>query len=752
MTYLDDESCSNRLELTCIDTHTGVTAPQRVGFMGYAAIPGAEHMFDLSLSRSIAYARATGCKTINILAGCPGSSPIIQQAIHAYIINQDVGYVSQHIKTYLQSTHPSHAAVFSASQTLPAARDSQTSQNPLPPASLAFDHAYTSSSAVEAAWSRLIPSHMLNQHPATCGSLSGLSAILKQMILSTLVRNLREASRRILSELDDSVFMVLEPNSDVIDVFSPFSSSTYVGSGSSEYKDADFPNLSRLPCPPSSVAEVAGLLSYALPSFFHVIEALVSADVSNCGVIFDTFHVYRIHGPLHELFSSLFSLIRHVTLSNVSYSQVLLPSRELSGALSPGQTTEVKSSLNSPPGSSTIVSPTTGDASKSFGSPSTSSFQLAPVQFAYRSSLESGVINMASFLTLMQSMGYVGWSSLTFTPETPLDGGVGTLGSSSFSLSRHQHNIAVTGRVSQFHSDLALSLSVNPGSAAAHTMANYLNHVSTWLRDASRLPPRPDKSKNKDKEKEKDPTAAALQTWYLTTRLRRFLSAGTLFACNGKQGKSYVLLGLDAKRHAWGPFFGRPDREDPSPEATAVRETTEESLGVLLSGNTLLAALTHSAFRLVFPASQLFMVNLGVMTASERDAVTQRFAAERDRRKKLEKSEQEVEEIQWFDASEFYKGLVLGKKATVPKLRKFFRSIFVKGMVEDPVIRDFVNKQPLRLLPVTELIKVMQQQQQQQQQAQIQSSGQSPTQGQGQGQGQTQAPQSLGIRSVSSPM
>ena len=62
---------TDALDCAMIETHLMHSSSSRPGYMGYAAVPGAEEAFDRSLTNTFAYARALNCKTISVLVGVP---------------------------------------------------------------------------------------------------------------------------------------------------------------------------------------------------------------------------------------------------------------------------------------------------------------------------------------------------------------------------------------------------------------------------------------------------------------------------------------------------------------------------------------------------------------------------------------------------------------------------------------------------------------------------------------------------------
>lgn len=167
-------------------------------------------------------------------------------------------------------------------------------------------------------------------------------------------------------------------------------------------------------------------------------------------------------------------------------------------------------------------------------------------------------------------------------------------------------------------------------------------------------------------------TKQNLNPWFASFQRKRHGSAGVLVACLGKQGKPYLLLGEDHKKgHLWGPFWGRPDKTDKGVEHTAVRETVEESLGVLAHPSVLYNALKHVDFHVKLPSGALFLVTLGVMSESEREAVVDKYRAARDQQAALSKYQREMTDVRWVDATELLRTLVLKKK---PQVRMIVKS------------------------------------------------------------------------------
>ena len=177
----------------------------------------------------------------------------------------------------------------------------------------------------------------------------------------------------------------------------------------------------------------------------------------------------------------------------------------------------------------------------------------------------------------------------------------------------------------------------------------------------------------------------------------------------GKQGRPYALLGQDHKKgNPWGPFWGRPDKDDRDAEWTAVRETLEESLGVIGDATLLYSALKNEGFHYKLGTVNLFLVHLGVMGVRERDAIVERYAQARDASlSKLTRCEAEVLAVQWVDMSDMYKQLMKGKgeKSDTVKLRGFFRRELVRAMEVDPVMQGFCEKQGIALRPLSELVQ-----------------------------------------------
>lgn len=682
-----DEESSYRLELTCLDTYTLVSNPNLMGYMGYAAVPGAEHMFRSSLNRTIEYAKITDCKTINVLVGCPRTSPLVQFILD---YNPDVSHEEFEVAflRFVGAMHPSFKGNYTE----------LVSPN------------YTPSRQCCDAWEILLPKNLLSQIPATCSEMTGRLAVVKKIILHTLVKNIQEASALVAKELGPTAYLTLEFHSDAMVIPSVFSS--YRSSSKKQKKN-------------TSNSVLTSLTNYYLTSIFHVIEALVKANVTNCGTIFDTFHMYQTHGSLQSIFTTLSPIVRHVQLSNISTckiryasptSSVSSPSSSENHQASEGKELEEanKTGLGLPPLAVAKTAPVVKDV------------VAVASEFVCRSPPGYGDLNLFRFMSFLDDIKYSGWTTLAYVPS---------LSSPEF------ESTSVSKK--KLHPLFLLAKQLSESSDSAHTaFTKATSALKTSDQQALLEALGANGVKQKSKSKKNDDiilTNLSLKDWYPSFRQRRHLSAGTLFACSGKQGRGYILLALDAKRGAWGPFYGRPDRTDADIETTAMRETTEESLGVLTSGNTLLLALKTPEYRRVFPGSHLFMVNLGVTSAVERETVVERFLMEKTRRNELDKSQQEVEKIAWFDVNEFYKVLVQGKKGDIPKLRKFFKSILISGMTSDVAIQNFFRKMPLEIAPLTELLRTQQQQYLQNSQGSVTSPP-------------SNSSQSYSLRSVSSPM
>ncbi len=96
-------------------------------------------------------------------------------------------------------------------------------------------------------------------------------------------------------------------------------------------------------------------------------------------------------------------------------------------------------------------------------------------------------------------------------------------------------------------------------------------------------------------------TRAGLRPWFPSYQRKRHGSAGILFVSSGKNGKPYLLLGQSHKSgHAYGLFWGRPDKADKDQEWTAVREASEETLGVIATPNLLYSALKNEGYVAIY--------------------------------------------------------------------------------------------------------------------------------------------------------
>uniref|UniRef100_A0A0A9W7E9 Uncharacterized protein n=1 Tax=Lygus hesperus TaxID=30085 RepID=A0A0A9W7E9_LYGHE len=153
------------------------------------------------------------------------------------------------------------------------------------------------------------------------------------------------------------------------------------------------------------------------------------------------------------------------------------------------------------------------------------------------------------------------------------------------------------------------------------------------------------------------------------------LSAGILYICNDKDGAPYILLALDKKREEWGPLYGRPDDDDIDLEWTAVRESDEESLGVLVDRHILYKVLKNPQYRLRVQNSGLFVVSFGTISNDERQLFVKQFEKELDFRREqstLTKSESEVTRIMWVDIHKLITNMRKGKSLKGIKLRSHF--------------------------------------------------------------------------------
>jgi hydroxypyruvate isomerase len=678
----DEAGGTDDLECVCIGTHLPHTSPSRPGYMGFAAVPGAEQAFDQSLTKTFAYARALRCKNINVLCGVPqaglpaaasaaaarplglsvspshphaglntrpGShggdsspdSPIGADASPAPGMRSTAGTVDEDATiapaagspifsgaaTSLTSPGPSAAAAgaggsaaaatpvvhgtlhYSASGVAPhaaaGAAPAAAVSAPVSPASAAAAAADSAAVAVSAAAAagagtgvfsppaaglalsppgaasaasagalspvaststaaaaaaarieagdaktRQLLRHLLPPHLAAllkaahtaalspcqraltgdtaasaaavaaaaafAGAAASVSASVDDAAFATLVANLQHASRRAKAELGPGYVLLLEPVSDVP--------------------------------------------GYWLDSLYKALRVIAHVDCDNVALLFDCYHVQRLHGNVTELLLGLLPLVRHVQ-----------------AASSP-----------------------------------------------HRREIDRGELNYMYVLRQLDRAGYQGWCGLEYAPT----GGK---------------------------------------------------------------------------------TKQNLQPWFATFQRRRHGSAGILVACVGKQGKPYLLLGEDHKKgRLWGPFWGRPDKTDKDVEHTAVRETVEESLGCLAPPSILYNALKHADFHVTLPSAALFLVSLGVLSAGDREAYVERYRAAREapEQRQLSKVQQEMTELRWVDATELLRTYVLKKKGPEDfqlKLRPFFRRDLVSAMETMPVVRGFCERKGLALRPISEM-------------------------------------------------
>jgi len=82
LTLLQDDSRTEPLELACLGMYVAQTDdPSALGFMGYAAVPGFEKQFREDFQTTLKYAKALNCRNINIFTGIPHYAFIPQAQI-----------------------------------------------------------------------------------------------------------------------------------------------------------------------------------------------------------------------------------------------------------------------------------------------------------------------------------------------------------------------------------------------------------------------------------------------------------------------------------------------------------------------------------------------------------------------------------------------------------------------------------------------------------------------------------------------
>lgn len=186
-------------------------------------------------------------------------------------------------------------------------------------------------------------------------------------------------------------------------------------------------------------------------------------------------------------------------------------------------------------------------------------------------------------------------------------------------------------------------------------------------------------------------------------------SAGILYVCTGKKDIPYILLGQDRKRKKWGPFYGRPDRNDKDIEWTAVRESEEESLGIFIDTNLLYYMLKNDKCHLRINNSGLFIINMGILDSDNRNRFIIQFQKELSLRKHdntLTKPQNEILKIDWFNVHTIISNLNKGKFHKALILRSHFQKN-LKLLLQDLQFIKFINTGYLSILSVPETISMI---------------------------------------------